>query len=71
MNNVLWGAVCAADYSIPLNHEEAHPAYTEGYYSYQPWKVSYKSPYEETTDSWYEWQDGFGQAKHNFMTREL
>lgn len=66
MNSVVWSAVVSANYTIPFDYQEAHPAYTEGYYSYKPFS-RWTNPYEEETDSWYEYEDGLMQAYHNSL----
>lgn len=69
MNSVLWGCLISHEISIPFNFEEAHPAYDEGYYSYKPAGPLATNPHEEDSESYAEWDDGFMQAYHNYMTR--
>lgn len=69
MNPTLWQAVVTHDYSIPLNFEEGHPAYSEGYYAFST-RLLVSNPHEYDSDSWYEWEDGYLQAYNNSLNRE-
>lgn len=69
MNSVLWNALVSAEHSnsIPLNYEEAHPAFNEGFYSFKQQFGRGVNPHEEGTDSWCEWNDGFMTAYQNSL----
>lgn len=67
MNAIVWDVVTRAEnsptsYSIPFAYQEAHPAFDEGFMDYEQHHGCSVNPYEEATDSWYEWNDGFMTA---------
>jgi hypothetical protein len=61
------------DHYVPVSYEDAHPAFSEGYtnYYHNMLQVGNRTnPYEQKTDSWAEYEDGYQMAHQMKVYKE-